>query len=320
MRTIVGAYAISPAATAWNEAGEKALYDGLKALPGVRGLEVPFTGKLHRHDETWLFANIDKRWDFVVTLIPGTMGTLQQDKAFGLASDDAAGRKAAIDFARQALEAVGRLNAAAGRNAVIAVEVQSAPTQGAAGGKGSAAAFADSLAEIAGWDWQSARIVIEHCDAFRPGHPPTKGFLTLDNELQAIAKANRSAKQPIGVSINWGRSVLETYRTETAIEHIKKARNAGALSGLMFSGASGAKTPYGAWEDSHMPQAPAPGIANAAEGSLLTEAEIKASLAAAGPKLDFVGAKIAVRPVDAPVATRLGLIGDLMKLIDRTAT
>jgi hypothetical protein len=88
----------------------------------------------------------------------------------------------------------------------------------------------------------------------------------------------------------------------------------------MFSGASGAQTPYGAWQDSHMPHAPAAGISHAAEGSLLTEAEIKASLAAAGSKLDFVGAKIGIRPPEASVATRLGTIADLIKLIDRNAT
>lgn len=319
MATIVGAYAASPAAAAWKEAEEKAFYDGLKAMSGVRGLEVPFTGTLHPHDETWLLRAVKKDWDFVVTCIPGTMQTLVTDKTFGLASDDAAGRKRAIDFAAKAKDAVGRINTAVGRNAVIAVEVQSAPTQGG-DGKGSASAFAEALAEIAGWDWQGARIVIEHCDAYRAGHPPIKGFLTLDDELKAIAKADRAAKTPIGISINWGRSVLETYKAETAVRHIKQARDAGALSGLMFSGASGTQTPYGTWADAHMPHAPAAGLAHAAEGSLLTEAEIKASLAAAGSKLDFVGVKIGIRPPEATVATRLGLIGDLITLIDRNAT
>lgn len=320
MRYIIGAYAISPASTDWNKAAEQALYDGLKASPSVRGLEVPFTGTLHRHDEAWLFGAVKKDWDFVVTLIPGTMGAMQKNKAFGLASEDAAGRKAALDFVKAAKDAVGRLNAAVGRNAVFAVEVQSAPSQGPAGGKGSASAFADSLAEVAAWDWQGARIVIEHCDAFRQGHPQHKGFLSLGDELSAVAKANKSAKTPIGISINWGRSVLETHKTETVVEHIKQARDAGTLSGIMFSGCSGAKTPYGAWEDSHMPHAAAPGITHFAEGSAMTESEIKKALVAGGPKLDFVGAKIAVRPVDAPVPTRLGLVGDLMTLIDRAAT
>lgn len=313
MASIVGAYATSPASAAWKEAEETAYYDGLKAMAGVRGLEVPFTGTLHPHDEAWLLKALKKDWDFVVTCIPGTMQTLVKDKTFGLASDDAAGRKAAIEFAKKARDAVGRLNAAVGRNAVIAVEVQSAPTQAGAG-KGSVGAFTESLAEVASWDWHGARIVIEHCDAYRADHPPIKGFLTLDDELKAIVGANKSAKKPIGIAINWGRSVLETYRASTAVDHIRQARDAGALSGLMFSGASGAQTPYGAWQDSHMPHAPM------AEGSLLTEAEIKASRAAAGSKLDFVGAKIGIRPADASVATRLDTIAGLLKLIDRNAT
>jgi hypothetical protein len=317
MATIVGAYAASPANAAWNENEEEVYYNGLKAIPGVRGLEIPFTGALHPHDEAWLLRTVRKDWDFVVTCIPGTMQALASDRTFGLASDDAAGRKRAIDFAAKARDAVGRINAAVGRNAVIAVEVHSAPTQ-VGEGKGSACAFVESLAEIARWDWQGARIVVEHCDAYRAGHPPIKGFLTLEDELKAIAAANKSARKAIGVSINWGRSVLETRRIETAVQHIRQSRDAGVLCGLMFSGTSGAATPYGAWVDSHMPHAPAPGVSHAAEDSLMTEAEIAASLAAAG-KIEFVGAKIGIRPPEATVATRLGLIGDLLKLIDRNA-
>jgi len=317
MRYLVGAYAISPAANTWNEPAEQALYEGLKANGLVRGLEVPFIGQLHRHDESWLFRNVEKSWDFAVTLIPGTMGAMQKDKSFGIASTNAEGRKAAVAFTRQANEAVKRLNDAVGRKAVIAVEVQSAPSQGAAGGQGASDALAESLKEIASWDWQGARVVIEHCDAFVPGHPQHKGFLSLGDELAAIAKANGSARAPIGVVVNWGRSVLETHKASTANDHIKQARTAGALSGVMFSGCSGEATPYGAWQDSHMPQAKAAGISHFAEGSIMTEAEIAASLAAAG-KVDFIGAKIAIRPETASVPERLGMVGDLLTLIDRS--
>jgi hypothetical protein len=97
------------------------------------------------------------------------------------------------------------------------------------------------------------------------------------------------------------------------------ARIAGlAQSGLMFSGASGADTPYGAWQDSHMPQAPAEGLRHGAEGSLMTEAEIGHTLAAArGAALDFVGAKIAIRPPETGVEARLGRVGDLLALLAR---
>jgi hypothetical protein len=314
MGYFVGEYAIAPAALE----DEEKLLAGLAAMSDVRGLEVPFTGALHRSDETWLFARLRRDWDHVVTLIPGTMGTLQKDKAFGLASADESGRQAALAMAREARAAVARLNEAAGRAAVVAVEVQSAPSRGPAGGTGTADAFARSLAEIAAWDWFGARIVVEHCDEHRTGHPQHKGFLSLADELAAIARANGAARRPLGVNVNWGRSVLETHDAGRAVEHVEAAARAGALSGIMFSGASGADTPYGAWQDTHMPHAPAAGLRHGAAGSLMTEAEIRRTLAAArGVALDFLGAKIAIRPPEAGVEARLGMVGDLLAILAR---
>ena len=75
MGFLVGAYAIAPAALD----DEEALLAGLAARADVRGLELPFTGALHRSDEPWLLARLRPDWDHVVTLIPGTMGRLQAD-------------------------------------------------------------------------------------------------------------------------------------------------------------------------------------------------------------------------------------------------
>jgi Domain of unknown function (DUF4862) len=86
----------------------------------------------------------------------------------------------------------------------------------------------------------------------------------------------------------------------------------------MFSGCSGADTPYGVWQDTHMPQAHAAGLAHGADHSLMSEGEIRRTMAAAkGATLDFVGAKIAIRPPEASVPARLGMVGDLLTLIDR---
>ena len=314
MGYFVGEYAIAPAGLA----DEERLLAGLAAMPDVRGLEVPFTGALHRSDEAWLFARLRRDWDFVVTLIPGTMGRLQAERHFGLASDDDGGRQAALAMARAARDAVDRLNAAVGRKAVVAVELHSAPSRGATGGSASRDALARSLAEVASWDWSGARLAIEHCDAHRPGHPQHKGFLSLEDELAAIASANSAARTAIGVCVNWGRSVLETHDAGTAAAHIEAARRADALAGIMFSGTSDADTPYGIWQDTHMPHAPAPGLTHGAAGSLMTEAEIGRCLAAArGTRLDILGAKIAIRPPEATVEMRLGMIADLLKLIAR---
>lgn len=314
MSYIVGAYAIAPASLD----DEEKLLVGLAARADVRGLELPFTGALHRSDEAWLFARLRPDWEHVVTLIPGTMGRLQAHPHFGLASSDENGRQAALAMAREALAAVARLNEAIGRTAVFAVEVQSAPSRGPAGGVGQAEAFARSLAELASWDWFGARIVVEHCDAHRPSHPQHKGFLSLADELSAIAQANGAARHPIGVNINWGRSVLETHDAAQAVAHVQAARDADALSGLMFSGASGADTPYGVWQDTHMPHAPAAAGRPGAAGSLMTEAEIGRTLAAArGTALDFTGAKIAIRPPEATVTQRLEMVGELLAVLAR---
>jgi hypothetical protein len=315
MGYFVGEYAIAPAGLA----DEERLLAGLAAMQAVRGLEVPFTGALHRSDESWLFARLRRDWDFVVTLIPGTMGRLQKELAFGLASDDESGRQAAIAMVRDANAAVERLNAAVGRTAVVAVELHSAPSRGPSGAPGSRDAFARSLAEVASWDWFGARLAIEHCDAHRPGHAQHKGFLSLDDELAALAAANGSARNAVGICVNWGRSVLETHDAGTALAHVEAARDAGVLAGLMFSGTSAADTPYGIWQDTHMPHAPARDLAHGAAGSLMTEAEIGRCLAAArGADLAFLGAKIAIRPPEATVEARLGMIGDLMTLIARS--
>jgi hypothetical protein len=87
-----------------------------------------------------------------------TMVTLGTQPHFGLASDDEGGRSAAVAFMDSVRGAVARVNAAAGRPAVIAVEVHSAPSVGtpagaAAGVTASPAALHLSLAEVASWDW-----------------------------------------------------------------------------------------------------------------------------------------------------------------------
>jgi hypothetical protein len=98
------------------------------------------------------------------------MSRLGADPGFGLASTSKAGRRAAIDFIRDALRAAERLNERIGRSAVVALEIHSAPR--ADGQRASASALADSLKEISDWQWNGAQIVLEHCDAFVPGQTP----------------------------------------------------------------------------------------------------------------------------------------------------
>lgn len=293
---------------------EAAFWQGLRAMPDVRGLEYPFAGTLHAHDEAWALAHLDPAWEIVLTCLPGTMDRLGADPRFGLASEDEEGRRAALDFIRLAVPVVARLNAAAGRRRVVAVELHSAPRRNRPRVDSSAAALGRSLAEIAGWDWQGARLVVEHCDAFHSDLPPIKGFLSFEEEIEAVRLSGAS----IGLCVNWGRSVLEARNLVRPLEQIARARKEGLLAGLMFSGCSDVETPWGAaWQDSHMPHAPAKGLDHAAPGSLMTEAAVAAALAAAGDSPFFIGAKVTARPQDAGLDLRLGFNRDLLALLSR---
>ncbi|QNP55470.1 DUF4862 family protein [Tessaracoccus defluvii] len=116
--------------------------EALAASPLVDGLETPFRGGVIE-----VPAGAPDTWRYVVTLIPETMQRVGTDPTFGLASPDAAGRAGALDYLRTVHAAVRSAEVD-----VLAVELHSAPTRTA-----DAAAFADSLAELAGWGWGRRR-------------------------------------------------------------------------------------------------------------------------------------------------------------------
>ncbi|MBZ9612428.1 DUF4862 family protein [Rheinheimera maricola] len=318
MKYTLGAYAASPNHNGWNPELETEFYNQLKALPNVKGLEHPFLGRLHQHDDNWFLANIHPDWDYVFTCIPGIMTALGQNPMFGLASEDGNGRAEALAFMQQACAAISKLNTHLGRQAVTAIQIQTAPARHKAAA--SKAALKASLQTMLEWDWHGARIVIEHCDAYVAEHAPSKGFLTLDDELEVIIQLNTqlSTAQHLGMVINWGRSVFETRRTEGALEHIAAAKAAGVLSGLMFSGVSDQDSEYGAWRDSHQPPQTSE-LVNAGEpGSWMTEQAMHRCLAASdAADLLVLGAKIGIRPHSADIACRLGYIRATLAILDR---
>jgi hypothetical protein len=120
-RYMVGSYATSPSGllgTTFNEAAECAFFAGLAQNPAVAGLELALfpDGKLHPHSEDFLLEQLKQHggaWNVVITCIPGTMGILQNGRPrFGLASDDAGGRAAAVAFVKGAAESIKRVHAA----------------------------------------------------------------------------------------------------------------------------------------------------------------------------------------------------------------
>ncbi|GAA5197626.1 DUF4862 family protein [Arthrobacter gyeryongensis] len=322
----VGAYAAAPSLSGWDPSAEGSFLKSVLELDGVAGLEVPFAGKLHKDDESWFLRQLPEQADFIVTTIPGTMARLGSDPGFGLASTSRAGRKAAIDFIRESLNAAGRINESLGRAAVVAVEIHSAPW--ADGQRASASALAGSLKEISDWQWNGAQIVLEHCDAFVPGQVPSKGFLPLHVEAETVHRVNESSGRSMGIAVNWGRSVIEQRNPDAAPEHINFLRGSNLLGGFVLSGCAGVDTRYGAaWADVHVPPAPptslrarpddeSPGGLDVLEpGSLLTVDRMEECLRAAGPASgkDFRGIKVAAPP-HATVEQRVAVISKTLDL------
>ena len=296
MSVHVAAYA---AAASLDQDDEAALYAGLAGL-GVAGLEQPFFGSLHRRDEGWLLGRLRPEWTFALTLLPGVMDRLKENKRFGLASSDKDGRSRALDFAESARRAVERLNLRMGRPAVLAVELHSAPRL-ADGAASSIESFADSLSQLRRLDWLGATLLVEHCDAAVLGHKPDKGFMRLEDEFAASALS--TGPTPVRIAINWGRSALETRSAQGPLEHLSLAAEARLLGGLFFSGVTTSHPDYGCWKDSHAP------FSTRCPASLLTPAAAKAALAAA-PGYPIIGLKLQTLPHTLSVPQRLAMIGD----------
>lgn len=305
---IIGAYAASPAHGIWNPDLEAELFGLLDHEPAVRGLELPWTGGLHPHDDEWLLRALPRRFDLVLTSIPGTMQRLQTDPGFGLASRSDDGRRAAVTEVLRMRDGVHRLNDAMGRRAVIGVEVHSAPRADRA----SARALSASLAEldVEGSEWDGATVVIEHCDALVPGQPAEKGFLPLAAELDAVEPFPSS-----GVCINWGRSAIEVRSAHGVAAQITQAAASGRLRGLMFSGAAALPSGFGAaWADAHLPMTPEPDFPFGEPASLLTPQHLAEALAAAGT-LEWIGLKYGWADASAPLAPRAAMLTSAARLL-----
>ena len=161
--------------------------------------------------------------DFTLTTIPDAMDSMARDPAVGLASTDPAGRRTALRNACRAADAVRQLNDATGRQAVTAVHIFSSPRPGGHGRGADAGALRASLAELAGYDWDGARPVLEHCDAAGGRGPGIKGFLALEDEISATLAAGAGT----GIAVNWARSVIEQRDTAAPVRHAKLASGSG---------------------------------------------------------------------------------------------
>lgn len=317
MKFFIGAYATSPCLATWNINAETAYYEGIKQIPFVRGLEHPFWGTLHKFDEDWFLRSIDKLWDYIFTCIPGTMEEMKKNENFGLASDDIEGRLSAVAYTERAYRAIKKLNEFLGRNAVLAVELHSAPNRSIKGVSSSKNSFINSLIEINSWDWGKTRLIVEHCDAWKSGLVPEKGFLLIEDEIDAIKKINLDEKvRKINMLINWGRSAIEGRSVNEVIKHIQIAKEHDLLNGLIFSGCSDQNSLYGKWKDMHVPPAKALDNRYYEEESLMNYDNMKEALHESNfKKLDFIGIKLLDAAPHSTIERRIGLNRDTIRII-----
>jgi len=306
-RPLLGAYAMAPK----DPREETEFYAGVAALD-LAGLELPLTPEgAPSLTPQWRRQNLRPEWDLLMTVIPTVVRRVKDDPRYGLASVDADGRAAAVADAGRARDLALRIADERGRPAVVAMQLHSAP-----GGTGASSdALARSLEEVVTWDLAGAAVLIEHCDAPVPGRTAAKGYLSLADELAAVASVGSDL---VGVSVNWGRSAIEGRSVATPLEHVQAAARVRVLRAVVFSGATDQETAWGpAWSDAHIPPR-ADGAADSplapSAASLLGSHEIAATLAAAGEQC-LVAVKVAVRPADADVATRLAVARAALGLV-----
>ncbi|AKK02288.1 DUF4862 family protein [Corynebacterium epidermidicanis] len=288
---IVGAYAAMPTTQAESEK----FYTALSQSGFVTGIEVPWLGTASADDPDWrrLAGQLSGRFrGGVVTAIPGTMKTLAHNPDFGIGSTDSAGRAAGIAFITQVLRNTAQLNDVTGEETISRVAVHSAPSRTAR-----VDALRESLAELVPVaDSYGIALIIEHCDAYDGVGPGEKEFLTLDEEITACADTNTP------ITINWGRSVVESHDVDKPAKQVKQLKEAGLLGGIMCSGAGPAATQYGpAWADAHLP------LSTDEPSSWMTPDKVAEFCAATAGAAVYHGIKIQV-PKDADIETRIGML------------
>lgn len=306
---VVGAYPASSAHLNWNPDEENSFYLLLSRDPRINALELPWMGKLHPHDTRWLVENYPKNLSAIITTIPFVMEKISNDPHYGIASTNSEGRNAAISDIRYVLDEVNSFHQRTGRAIVKLIEIHSAPRQ-----YGDSSRLAESLEEISSWNWGDIAIAIEHCDAFKAGQSPEKGFLTLEEEIDAIENSSTN----VGIFINWGRSAIELRGSEEVESHIRRAKEANLLRGLIFSGASNKQGRFGkAWLDAHHPFKKNARHTFGDPDSLLTD-EVAASACRVAGEIPWIGMKMGWAPgVSGSVDERYQMISEALDSLSK---
>ncbi|MFT5926903.1 MAG: hypothetical protein ACI805_000016 [Candidatus Azotimanducaceae bacterium] len=320
-RYMVGAYATSPTLQVWDAEAETVYMRAMtEELGTIRGLELPFWGDgVHPHDSKLFLSLLADHWEFAITCLPGNMDGLVLNPHFGLASNNEEGRQAALTFYSKAAAAVRTLNDYFGRRSVVSVAVATSPALSHPTASSSADALYRSLETMSNYQWDGAKLAIEHCDSGRTKSKPVKGFLNIEEELQTIEKLFAASAIEVGMTINWARSVIEHRHPDGAAQHVRQAFEKGVLRGLIFSGTSAVESAYGQWTDLHLPVAREPGIVDFEPDSLMTAEAMRNCLFECDYRqLDYIGVKVLAVPRDsASCERRVGINRDTLQILNQ---
>ena len=278
---VYSAYNAAPASLTEDTEAEDLWYAALRADLRIGGLELPVLGgQLHPHGLARLANLLDPGWSNTVSAMSITLTAMKTDHGYGLASDDRTGRQRALSDIASARSEALRLQERLGTSSVRAFALQSAPRAD----RSSVSAFTDSLGQIASWGWGNIELLVEHSDALVPGRAPQKGYLTIEDEVQAVQSATDSGGPRIRHLVNWGRSAIEGRSATTPLEHIEKLGN--GLGAFAFSGAAPVATDRsGEWEDVHL------GLAADEPGSMLDSDRAHILLSKLPGELSYLGVK-----------------------------
>ncbi|WP_423182862.1 DUF4862 family protein [Arthrobacter sp. NyZ413] len=305
MNTIVySAYNAAPARLSDDFEAEEQWYPQLRSEPRIGGLELPvLDGRLHPRGLATLAGLLDPGWSNTVSAMSMTLSASRDDPLYGLASRDPAGRRRALDDISSAHAETLQLREQLGPSSIRAFVLQSAPRAD----RSSLWAFTESLREIAGWDWANIELLIEHSDALIGRQPAQKGYLGLEEEIEAVQSASGYGPGRIRHLINWGRSAIEGRNARTPSEHVAKLGD--GLGAFAFSGAAPTATNRSAeWEDAHL------GLAADEPASLLDADGVRELLRQLPDGLNYIGVKTGA-PKGSAGADRLRLGLALLDLL-----
>ena len=244
----LSAYATSPSC---GEVIESIYFKNIASRSEIRGIEHPYFFDSEKYSINWLLANIPDHWELIITALPAFMEALKINPNIGLASINESDRCNAVLLIEKVNRYANKLNQVFGRNVIKALHLHSAPKNSYNSIRGSKLSLKKSLDEIISMDWGDITLNIEHCDAYIHNYEPIKGFLSLEDEIEAIHSVGH-----YGLVLNWGRSAIETRSINGPLKHLQKVIESKLLRGFVFSGCTDNPTSvYKAWADTHMPPA-----------------------------------------------------------------